>query len=81
MGRDGPLRGRTGGWRVMKVRVVLTLDVDAEEWCGMYGLASRGEVREDVRRYLLEVVRSSTPAQDGVIRDVKQTADGRRGGE
>lgn len=37
----------------MKVRVVLTVEVDPEVWAAEYGLGSVAEVREDVKAYLL----------------------------
>ncbi len=56
----------------MKVRVVLTLDVDPEQYKDRYSLAveREGGVREAARAYVHEAVQSSTAVCNGSIRSV-----------
>jgi hypothetical protein len=56
----------------MKVRVVLTLDVDPEQMKERYPLAVErtGGVREAAREYVLEAVSSSQAARNESIRGV-----------
>jgi hypothetical protein len=56
----------------MKVRVVLTLEVDPEQMKDRYPLAveREGGVREAARAYVREAVRSSSASHNGSIRSV-----------
>jgi hypothetical protein len=56
----------------MKVRVVLTIDVDPEQYTDRYPLAveREGGVREAARAYVREAVQSSNAAHNGSIRNV-----------
>lgn len=47
----------------MKIRVTFTVEVDAEEWCEYYGVATHSEVRESVRSYYLNEARQAHPAE------------------
>jgi bacterioferritin-associated ferredoxin len=40
----------------MKVRVEVTVDIDADAWCLCYGI-DPGEVRADVKQHLAESIR------------------------
>lgn len=51
------------GEHFMKVRVVLTVDVDVEAWMATYGVA-RDEVRADVHRYLANLAWSQLDCED-----------------
>jgi hypothetical protein len=53
----------------MRVRVVLTMDVEENEWASEYGLDT-SEVRDDVRQYILNGVQCSYPAEQNIISDV-----------
>ena len=56
----------------MKVRVVLTLDVDPEKFKYWQPLSveREGGVREAARAYTLDAVRGASPARNGSIRSV-----------
>jgi hypothetical protein len=56
----------------MKVRVVLTLDVDPEKFRYWQSLSveREGGVREAARAFALEAVQGSYPARNGSIRSV-----------
>lgn len=56
----------------MKVRVVLTLDVDPERWKERYPLAIEraGGVREAVREYVLESVQMQDAIYNEAIRSI-----------
>lgn len=56
----------------MKVRVVLTLDVDSEQFKEGYPLVveREGGVREAVRTYVRESVRASPAARNESIRSI-----------
>ena len=53
----------------MKVRVVLTVEVDAEAWEAIYDTA-REDLREDVKTYVLSQVQGSAAADEGAIKRV-----------
>lgn len=40
----------------MKVRVVLTVELDVEDWTTAYGVSGASEIRQDVREYILNMV-------------------------
>lgn len=54
----------------MKVRVEMTLDIDAEAWALEYGV-SPSEVREDVKEYVRHNVYSDFAARE-LIRTAEQ---------
>ncbi|MDR3081352.1 MAG: hypothetical protein LBV60_10590 [Streptomyces sp.] len=56
----------------MKVRVVLTLDVDPEEFKSWWPLAVQraGGVREAARAFAYEAVRTDSAVRNGSIRSV-----------
>lgn len=52
----------------MKVRVVLTLEVDPREWQQVYAPGRvRTDIREDVRDYVTNAVGSTAAALDGLL--------------
>jgi hypothetical protein len=53
----------------MKVRIVLTVDVDPEAWANEYGV-DRSEVREDVKRYVGTSMHDWASSRD-LINDVE----------
>ncbi|WNO27305.1 hypothetical protein SEA_KWEKEL_3 [Gordonia phage Kwekel] len=53
----------------MKVRLVLTVEVDPENWEAVYGVPI-GEQRDDVRSYVVEQVRESAASQEDCITEV-----------
>lgn len=53
----------------MKVRIVITLDVDPERWIAEFA-CSRDEVREDVRDWVTSQLSNSYLGEDGTIREV-----------
>lgn len=54
----------------MKVRLEVTLDVNAKAWCDEY-LCDPSEVREDVKNYFQVEIAESTPGNNGIVRVVK----------
>jgi hypothetical protein len=57
----------------LKVSVILTLDVDRQEWDRAYGTSDNAaRVRDDVKSYVVGLVRDSAAAQEGGIVDVTQ---------
>lgn len=42
--------------RTIKVRVPITVEIDADAWHANYGTETVAEVREDVRRYVTDAV-------------------------
>lgn len=62
----------------MKVRVVLTLDVDPEQFKYWQPLAveREGGVREAARVFALEAVQGSHPARNGSIRSITLAGQG-----
>ncbi|MFD7164908.1 hypothetical protein [Streptomyces violascens] len=54
----------------MKVRITITLDVDAEAWAHEYGL-DRRDVREDVKDYVGHHVFGSRHVDDGTFTKVE----------
>lgn len=61
----------------MKVRVVLTVEVDPENWEAVYGVPI-GEQRDDVRSYVVEQVRGSAASQEDCITEVTLAKDSGR---
>jgi hypothetical protein len=51
----------------MKVRIVLTVEVDVAAYAHEYGLATE-EVREDVKTYVNQAVGECPAAQAGLLR-------------
>ncbi|MFJ5103230.1 hypothetical protein [Streptomyces sp. NPDC088554] len=48
----------------MKVRMTFTVDVDPEQWCEQFGVATHAEVRDDVRSYYLNQLQQSPRTLD-----------------
>lgn len=61
----------------MKVRVVLTVEVDPANWESVYGTPS-SELRDDVRSYVVEQVRGSAAADEDCITEVALAKDSGR---
>lgn len=52
----------------VRIRVTLILDVDREEWDLSYGSGETiEELRDDVKRYILNNIQQSPAADDGAI--------------
>lgn len=52
----------------VRIRVTLILDVDREEWDLSYGSGETiEELRDDVKRYILNNIQQSQAADDGAI--------------
>lgn len=54
----------------MRVAVRLDVEVDLVAWGDEYGPRGAQDVREDVRRYVLDLVQQSPAAEAGAIHDV-----------
>ncbi|MFD6361233.1 hypothetical protein ACFWFX_15445 [Streptomyces roseolus] len=44
--------------------MTFTVDVDPEEWCEQFGVATHAEVRDDVRGYYLNQLQQSSRTLD-----------------
>lgn len=53
----------------MKIRVVVTVDVDTDAWAAEYGM-DKDDVRDDVKAYVTALVNDSFPVESGLIKDV-----------
>lgn len=49
----------------MRIRVALTVEIDPQSWCEEYGV-ERSEVREDVQRYVENLVQEQLGAVCGM---------------
>jgi hypothetical protein len=45
---------------IMKIRVVLSIDIDPKEWVDLYGLDNAESIRDDVKDYVLYGVQGMT---------------------
>ncbi|MGW7515092.1 hypothetical protein ACWGJ2_05810 [Streptomyces sp. NPDC054796] len=53
----------------MKVRMIITLDLDADAWATEYGV-SREEVRADVKSYIATALQDCHLSLDQLVREV-----------
>lgn len=63
----------------MKVRVVLSVDVDPEAWALIYGTAPE-DIASDVHTYVVGQVQGSAAADEGAITDVTDKSPQRSSG-
>jgi hypothetical protein len=54
----------------MRIRVTVTLEVDPAVWGELYDFGTAGEIRKDVRAYVLSDLQSCAAADAGAIKDV-----------
>lgn len=51
----------------MKIRVSITVDLDPEDWTLAFGMSGNAEIREDVKEYVLNMVRDSGVFGNGEV--------------
>jgi hypothetical protein len=52
----------------MKVRVVVTLDIDPEAWESNYGVSGASAIREDVQAWAFHLLHDAADESDNLVK-------------